>query len=303
MRLVVFDEVDGLCLGRAQEPEAHPDALKDGRVRATTDPFDAGLDPIEANPSVPRAALHQQYPAGGNACQERFRRGDLLTRPAEVRRFVDHELVVADLVDGAPRGRRAAGPNPVNHEILTGHPSLLSRPRCRLRLDTCKKSVEVDHDALVGSAGDQLDVIEGHDLEVDATPFSSDDASRDAHPHANRRRFEMLDGQAGSDSCLTWVELLDDGQNRCRLEPVAENRRRQNRHAGILEPIGAMLREDDLFEASLLAHTDRFHQRHFTVKQRPAEPVAAGRRVFEIASMLAAGRAAGVTWTGAVWLR
>src|SRR5205807_4119142 len=46
---------------------------------------------------------------------------DLLAGPAQVRRLVDDELVVAHLVDGTPRGGGAGRVNAVYDELVAGH--------------------------------------------------------------------------------------------------------------------------------------------------------------------------------------
>src|SRR2546422_593493 len=79
------------------------------------------LGPIQANASIPRPPLHHQHPAGGDAGQERLRRSDLLTGTPQVRRFVDHELVVAHLVEGPSGYGCAGGMHPIDDEVIAGH--------------------------------------------------------------------------------------------------------------------------------------------------------------------------------------
>src|ERR1700674_1764078 len=101
--LVVLHEVDRLRLAWTGEAKPDLDSLEDRGVRPMPDAFDGGLAPVQADAGVPRPPLHQQDPAGGAARQECFRRRDLFPWPTEVGRFVGDELVVADLVEGAPR--------------------------------------------------------------------------------------------------------------------------------------------------------------------------------------------------------
>src|SRR2546425_4117936 len=115
-----------------------------------------------------------------------------------------------------------------------------------LCLHTGKESLEVNHHALMRAASDQLDVIEGRDLEVDAASFGGYHTRGNPNLHAQRRGLEMLDAQPGANGGLARFELFGNRPNRRRLEPVAEDRRGQHRHAGILEPVGAMLRQDHL---------------------------------------------------------
>src|SRR3989442_1678857 len=118
---VVVDEIDGLRLARALEAEPDLDPLKDRGVRPLPDAFDGGLSMIQANAGIPRPPLHQQHPASRNACQERLRRSDLFTRAAEMRCFVDNELVVADLVEGPSGYSCADGMHPIDDDVIAGH--------------------------------------------------------------------------------------------------------------------------------------------------------------------------------------
>jgi hypothetical protein len=121
MRFVVLDEIVRLRLARTGKPEEHVDPLKDRGVAAMTDRLDVDLHLFKANAGVPRPALHQQHAAGGDAREKRLGRRDLLTRPAKVCRLVDHELVIAYLVDGAPGGGGAGGVHAVYDELVGGH--------------------------------------------------------------------------------------------------------------------------------------------------------------------------------------
>jgi len=121
MRFVMLDEIVRVCFAGAGKSEEHVDPLKDGGIAAMPDRFDVDLDLFKANARVPRAALHQQHAAGGDAGEKRLGRRDLLTRATEMGRLVDHELVIAHLVDGTARGRGAGGVNAVDDEFVRGH--------------------------------------------------------------------------------------------------------------------------------------------------------------------------------------
>ena len=255
MVFVVVNEIDGLRLARTGEEEPNLDPLKDRGVRPEPDPFDGGLDLLQAHAQVSRPSLHQQHAAGGNARQERLRGSDLLSGATEVRPFIDHERVGAHLVEGAPGCGGAGRVHPVDDEILASHRVLCSRPRSALRLHAGEESVEVDHKALVRPTTDKLDVIEGRDLEVDAAAFGGNDASGNPHPQTNRGRREVFDAQAGPHRPLSRLQLAGDGENRRRLEAVTENRSGQYRNAGILEPVGTMFGPDHLLETTFLTDT------------------------------------------------
>jgi len=68
-----------------------------------TDGFDVDLDLFKPHASIACPALHQEDAARRDTRQEGFGRRDLLTGPAQMRRLVDDELVIAHLVEGAPR--------------------------------------------------------------------------------------------------------------------------------------------------------------------------------------------------------
>src|ERR1700682_2323444 len=134
MGFVMLDEVGCLRLAGAGKPEEHVDPLKDGGVAAMTDGFDVDLDLLEAYAGVPRSTLDQQHAAGGDARQEGFGRGDLLTGPTEVRRLVDDELMIAHLVHRATWCRGAGGVNAVDDDFVAGHRVLqLYRARSGIR--------------------------------------------------------------------------------------------------------------------------------------------------------------------------
>jgi len=145
---------------------------------------------------------------------------------------------------------------PIDDEILASHRVFRSCPRGVLRLHAGEKSVKVDYKALVRPTTDQLDVIEGRDLEVDVAALGGHDASGNPHPQTNRGRLEVFDAQAGPHRRLARLQLAGDGENRRRLEPVAENRSGQYRNAGILEPVGTVFGPDHLLETTFLTDTD-----------------------------------------------
>src|SRR6202165_177422 len=153
-----------------------------------------------------------------------------------------------------------------------------------LALHTCEESIEVDHPARMRAPSDQLDVVEGRDLEVDPPSVDRDHASGHPNLHSHRSGLEMLDADAGAHSSLARLELLANRPNRRRLEPVTEDRRRQHRHAGILEPIGTVFGPNNLLETPFPTHIDRPHRCHFTVKKRPTGGVMAERARFELAN-------------------
>src|ERR1700694_2075592 len=93
--LVVLDEGNRRRLAWTGEAKPVADPLEDRCVRPMPDPFDGGLDVVEAPPGISRPPLHQQDPAGGDAGQECFRRSDRFPRATRVSRFVDDKLVVA----------------------------------------------------------------------------------------------------------------------------------------------------------------------------------------------------------------
>src|SRR5260370_29207123 len=133
-----------------------------------------------------------------------------------------------------------------------------------LGVHTRKESLEVNHHALVGAASNQLDVVEGRDREGDAAPVDRDHPRGNPNLHAHGCGLEMLDAEASANGGLAGFELFGNRPNPRRLEPVTEDRRGQNRHAGILEPVGTVFGPDDLLDDAFLAHTDRSHRCHFT---------------------------------------
>ena len=88
-----------------------------------TDGFNIGLDLFKPHASVARPALHQEDAARRDTRQEGFGWRDLLTGAAEMGRFVDDELVIAHLVECAPRGRGAGRANAVDDQVVRGHAS------------------------------------------------------------------------------------------------------------------------------------------------------------------------------------
>src|SRR5438876_11045007 len=129
MGLVVVDELDGFALSWSRQPESDFDALKDRGIATVADRFDIGFHTIEPNSRIPRPALNQQHAAGGNAGQESLGRSDLLAPSPQVGGLVDHQLVIAYLVDGPARRRRTRGMNAVHHQFVSGHPNLSLRRR------------------------------------------------------------------------------------------------------------------------------------------------------------------------------
>src|SRR4029077_4736686 len=125
-----------------------------------------------------------------------------------------------------------------------------------LALHTGEESLEVNHHALMRAPSDQLDLVEGRDLEVDAASVDGDHARRYPNLHTDRCRLEVLDAKPGANSGFAGFELFGNRKNRRRLEPVTEHRRRQHRYAGILEAIGTVFGPDNLLETSFPAHTD-----------------------------------------------
>src|SRR2546423_13904147 len=97
MVFVVLDKFDRLRPAGAGKAEQHVDSLKDGGVAAMTDGFDVDLDLLKPDASIARPTLHQEHPTRANAGEERLRRRDLLTGPAQVRQLGDDEMVVACL--------------------------------------------------------------------------------------------------------------------------------------------------------------------------------------------------------------
>ena len=66
------------------------------------DCFEIDLDLIQSKLRIARPALHHQRSACRDTGQERIRRCDLLTRTTQMGWLIDHQLVVSDLVQGAP---------------------------------------------------------------------------------------------------------------------------------------------------------------------------------------------------------
>ena len=89
-----------------------------------TDGFDVDLDLFKPHASIARPALHQEDAARRDTRQEGFGRRDLLTGPAQMRRLVDDELVIAHFVEGASQRRSAGRVNAVYDQFVSGHSSL-----------------------------------------------------------------------------------------------------------------------------------------------------------------------------------
>src|SRR5438067_11102479 len=121
---VIVDQLERLLLGGAAEPEVHVDADEDRGVAATAPSLQVHLDAFQGDVHVPCSSLNEEHSAGRDAREERVSRRDLLARTAQVGRLVDRELVLTDLVDGAPGSRGGGGPDTVQDELVIGHGQL-----------------------------------------------------------------------------------------------------------------------------------------------------------------------------------
>src|SRR2546423_10253121 len=109
------------------------------------------------------------------------------------------------------------------------------------------------------AARDQLDLVDREDLETHATSLGRNHAGGDPNLHSHRSGLEMLDAQPSANRRLAGFEVVGDGTNRRRLEPMTEHGGGQHRHPALLEAVGAVLRQDGLLEDSLLAFSNRPH--------------------------------------------
>ena len=106
MTLVMLDQCLTLLLTWAGEPKAHLDPLEYRRVASMANGFEVHLDVVELDAGLPGTALDQENAARRHPGYEGVSRRDLYARTAKMRRLVDDELVVANLVDGAAGRRR-----------------------------------------------------------------------------------------------------------------------------------------------------------------------------------------------------
>jgi len=137
-----------------------------------------------------------------------------------------------------------------------------------LRFHADKESVEIENEALMRAAGNELDLVDRLGLEHDAAPLHRDDSGFNTNPHAKRGGLQMLDREPGPNAGLAGLQLFRNGANGCGLEPLAENGGRQDRDTGIFEPVRCMLGSDHLLKAAHLTHAHLPHETHFT--GRPA---------------------------------
>jgi hypothetical protein len=133
-----------------------------------------------------------------------------------------------------------------------------------LRFHAGKESVEIENEALMGAAGNELDFVDRLGLEHYAAPLHRDDSGFDTNPHAKRGGLEMLDREPSPNAGLTGLELLGNRANGRGFEPLAEDGGCQDRDPGIFEPVRCMLGSDYLLEAAHLAHADFSHEFHST---------------------------------------
>lgn len=137
-----------------------------------------------------------------------------------------------------------------------------------LRLYAGQESVEIENEALMRAAGNELDLVDRLGLEHYPASLHRDDAGLNTNPHTERGGLEMLDREPSSNAGLARLELLRNRANGRGFEPVAEDGGRQDRDTGIFEAVGCMLGSNHLLEAANLTHAHLPHETHFT--GRPA---------------------------------
>ena len=131
-------------------------------------------------------------------------------------------------------------------------------------LHACQEALEVDDEALMRAACDKLGLIDRLRLEGNPASIHRHDSGFNPHAHTDRAGLEMLDGDPGPNARLARLKLLRNGTNRSRLEPMAEDRSRKDRHTSIFESVGGMLGSDDVLDAANLPHAHVAHEPHFT---------------------------------------
>ena len=129
-----------------------------------------------------------------------------------------------------------------------------------LRFHADKESVEIENEALMGAARNELDLVDRLGLEHDPASLHRDDAGLDTNPHTERGGLEMLDREPGSDAGLTGLELWRNRANGRGFEPLAEDGGRQDRDTGIFEPVRCIVGSDHLLEAANLTHAHFPHE-------------------------------------------
>jgi class 3 adenylate cyclase len=145
--------------------------------------------------------------------------------------------------------------------------SLLADQRA-FRLYPGKEALEVDDEALVRAARDQLDLVPRFVLERNAASLHRDDSGFDVNAHAKRGCLEMLDREPRPNAGLAGLELSRNRANRGGLEPVAEHGRGQDPDPLVFESVGGMLRSDHLLEVANLADVHLHHAPHFSGRTR-----------------------------------
>ena len=148
---------------------------------------------------------------------------------------------------------------------MTGSSAAMGASSCAacpepLRLYPGKKSFEFNHKAIVGPARHQFNLIEGFDLEAQLPTLEGDHSRDGPDSHSRWRGLEMLDAQSGANRGLTRVQLLGNGGNGRRLEPVTEDWRGQHRDARIFETFGEVFGRDRALQLAELTDPYRPHR-------------------------------------------
>ena len=127
------------------------------------------------------------------------------------------------------------------------------------RLHAGQESRQVDNEALMRTARDELDFVDRLGVEGHPATLYRDDPGFNANTHAKRGGLEMLDREPRPNAGLAQLELRRNRENRRGLEPVAEDGGREDGYTGIFEPVGCVFGSDHLLEAANLTHAHLLH--------------------------------------------
>ncbi len=119
MALVIRNERLRFRLARAPEPEVEVDACEPRRIPGLAHAIDPSLSSAQGSPRLQRLPLDHQHAASGDAGQKGLAWRDLLAWTAAARRFVDHEVMAAGLVQRAPRLLARRGVNAGDDKLFS----------------------------------------------------------------------------------------------------------------------------------------------------------------------------------------